>query len=1516
MGLLVLLALLTAGRDIIFDIPVNQLNYRIEETQGYQRIFLKGGDGLEGGVGGPELPVYTFTYLIPTGVEVNSVSVLKQEWKLLPGEFKIYPKQPDLPLDQPGNFVEPDSTIYNSSDPIPASPYITYSTGNLRGYELFQVMIAPFKYIPCYKHIYQLQKLKILVRTKTSSLQKVAPLRQTYRTEKMMVNFLSKLVINRDAINNPGFRPRHYLEDNPTDLAPTDLPSLLGPPVDLVIITDDEQKSSYKKLARLKKLYGFNSVVKTMAWVREHYTGIDDAEQVRNFIRDAMQQWGTYFVVLGGDVPNVPTRYVWMDRSLFFAGLWLPVATDLYFACLDGNWNFDSDNKFGEVEDSVDLYPDVFVGRISTKSADESFGYFNKLCAYLFPENYEYQTKALFYSSNLDYNQPGLYWAYQLAEHLPTYFTKSYLDETLGNFTPETLLDSLRVGFSIVAGIGHGDVNKMCYRFLSPRDFFTNYFFDTLDNNPLYSGLLFVVTCYTNPYQSDCLGEHWLLNPSGGGLAYIGPTSTSQGGFHKQIMEDFLDTLFTEERVTLSEALELAKVTYIPNAQYDGWHRLYQYALMLLGDPAFVLWKNRPLGSLVVTTEPETLRVGVDTVKMYLDPSAVNHFDVQFYKENETFIMASGDQGFLACPVKTKSEGFLKYLVNSSGYIPCIDSIYVAPAQPFLAYEGYRVFDTLQNSNGIVNPGEDIFLGVSLRNNGTGNATAITAKIVCLDSTLTMINDTSSFPDIPSDSTGENITPYYFRISNMMGDGHSFNFELQINYSGGVIIDSFQIVGSAPVLYHYCQNFYDNGDTVVILPWLENLGSARADSVYARISSDSVTVLDSMVVFPKINSNTYISSAPDSFKVYLSQTGTGLHYNYRVYCQGVKVIDRDLKRGAILQLDSLISVGRQDRLLLKWPRVTGAVGYRIYRATDYGGPYIKVSEVLDSVAYYEDFEVEPGVDYFYYVIPFDSSMNQGICQDTILARINPSYVPGWPTDVYDYVFSSPNFGDIDPYYPGLEIVVGAFDGWIYAWHCDGTPVVADDGRLFYSGSNPIWSSPALGDVNGDGLIDIVFGVLRSTDNLYVITYNPISKGVIVLPGWPQSLDGSCLSSPVLADIDNNGKLEIFSVSFSPAGLYAFRFDGSGLYTPSGLLKQLYGGVRGTLAIGDINQDGDLEILCGGGSETDSFFVWDKDGQYLQPFPVVISLNLENGVVIGDVLGDGNLEICTYSGNPSYSLNLIDCNGNLVWSYQVITDYHEVCPLFADFDNDGKAEVIFGYNDGLDAGLVVLDSLGNELPGFPRRGFDAYQPIVVDADGDGEPDILSGSTEWNLNGTNTNGTGIVGFPIKLGSRINASPFACDINNDGRLELGVACFDMHFHLFQLESDSAQWPKFHYDPYNSGCFKSGYYELMERNDRIPSGGLGLQIYPNPFTQSVKIILNSQNADGFINKVISVHIYDVTGRLVRSLSQPYPKKNGDIHFIWEGDDNLGRRVPSGVYFIRLEFDTHSKTYKVVKIK
>ncbi len=1503
------------SKEIVLDLPVNQLNYRIEEKDGYKHIYLTGQDLPGADVGAPEMPVYTFNYLIPLNSQVSGVSVLNQEWRFLFDEFVLFPKQPDVPLDQPHNFVGPDSKVYNSHTPMPSQPVITYSTGNLRGYHILQLVVCPFRYIPAQKKIYLLKKLKVLVKTKSSSRSGYSPRRQTRLASRLFKNFLEKLVINKEAIDNPQFAPRYYLQDNADDFIATDLPSPSGPPVDLLIITNDEQQSAYEKLARLKKLYGFNNVVKTMDWIRQHYSGIDDAERVRNFIRDAMENWGTYFVLLGADTPEVPTRYVWMNRSLFYTGLWLPVATDLYFACLDGNWNFDGDDKFGEVQDSVDLYPDVFVGRISTRSSTDVFNYYNKLFSYLFPKNLRYQRKALFFSSNLDYNQPGLYWARQISEKLPSFFSKSYLDETLNNLSPEKFYDSLNTGFNIVVGIGHGDVNRMCWKFIPPRKFITNYFYDTLMNGPLYSGLLFVVTCYTNPYQSDCMSEHWVLNPEGGGMAYVGPTTTSQGGIHKHIMQHFLDTLFTEEQFTLSEGLEFTKIPYIPNARYDGWHRLYQYSLMLEGDPSLVIWKDNPVGSLQVTIAPETIRVGIDTVKIYTDQNSVAQFEIQFYKENEIFIRASGQQGALVYPVKTKSEGFLKFLVSSKGYVPYIDSIYVGPAQPFLAYNYYTVVDTPQNSNGVINPGEDIFLYVSLKNNGAGSATGITSKIISSDSLLTVINDTSSLPDIPQNSSAENITPYRFHISDSMEDEHSFNFELQINYGGGLIIDSFQIVGLAPVLLHHRQLYYDKGDTIVILPWLENIGHCRADSVYARISSDSVTVLDSIVVYPAINPNAYISSAPDSFRIRLNKGRSSFYYNYRVYHNGREVINRNIIRGGGFRVDSLIAEGRKDRLLLRWAGAPDIVGYRVFRATDIGGPYQRVSGYLDSVAYFEDLNVEPGIDYYYYVIPFDSLMNQGLPSDTILARMNPSYVPGWPRALYDYDFSSPNFGDIDPYYSGLEIVVGAFDGWIYAWHYDGTPVLNDDGRFFYSGDRPIWSSPAVGDVNGDGLVDIAFGVLRSSDNLYVITYNSRTKGVEVLPGWPRSVNGACLSSPVLADIDGDGKLEIFIASNNPAGLYAFRADGSGLYSSSGLLKQLYGSIRGTPAVGDINQDGKLEILCGGGSKSDSFFVWNSDGQYLSPFPVAIKLNLENGVVIGDVLGDGNLEACIYSGNPSLNLNLIDANGNLVWSYPVIADYHEVCPLFADFDNDGKAEVIFGYNSGLDAGIVVLDSSGNAVPGFPVYGFDAYQPIIVDADGDGRLDILAGSTEWNLNGIKDNGTRVPGFPIKLGNRINAAPFAYDINLDGRLELGVGCFDMYIHLFRLGSDSAAWPKFHYDPYNSGCYKSGYYKLLEKKNRRPTAAYGMRVFPNPFNKNISIELNILPGSlGGQNKKVVVNIYDAAGRLVKSINQP--AKSGLVSMVWHGDDNQERQVPSGVYFARFELNSHCLIRKIVKIR
>ena len=68
------------------------------------------------------------------------------------------------------------------------------------------------------------------------------------------------------------------------------------------------------------------------------------------------------------------------------------------------------------------------------------------------------------------------------------------------------------------------------------------------------------------------------------------------------------------------------------------------------------------------------------------------------------------------------------------------------------------------------------------------------------------------------------------------------------------------------------------------------------------------------------------------------------------------------------------------------------------------------------------------------------------------------------------VYSSPALGDLDG--DGhLEVVVGSDDGKVYAWHHDGTPVAGWPQTT----GDVVDSSPALGDLDGDGHLEVVVG---------------------------------------------------------------------------------------------------------------------------------------------------------------------------------------------------------------------------------------------------------------------------------------------------------------------------------------------------------------------------------------------------------------------------------------------------------
>lgn len=393
----------------------------------------------------------------------------------------------------------------------------------------------------------------------------------------------------------------------------------------------------------------------------------------------------------------------------------------------------------------------------------------------------------------------------------------------------------------------------------------------------------------------------------------------------------------------------------------------------------------------------------------------------------------------------------------------------------------------------------------------------------------------------------------------------------------------------------------------------------------------------------------------------------------------------------------------------------------------------------------------------------------------------------WPQDTGAPVNSSPVLGDLDG--DGvLEIVVGSDNNKVYAWKPDGTlmpgwPVTTNDS---------VRSSPALADVDGDGHLEVIVG---SFDNkVYVWNFHGS-----ILPGWPASTGSVIYSSPAVGDIDGDQLPEVVVGSFDNK-VYAWNADGSLVRNwpkPTGLF------VYSSPALADLNRDGVLDVIIG--TDNNRVFAWKGDGTDLDGWPVATEHVVPSSPAVGDIDNDGEIEIVAASWDKVFVWNT---KGERKAGWPV-TAGHQIpsSAALADLDNDGQLEVIIGCKDGK---VYAWKANGQPAPGWPAvtDGEISGAPAVGDVDGDGRLEVVIGSKDNKVYMWTAQGVLVQGWPRQTNAAITSSPAIGDLDGDGTMEIVIGSKDQFVYAWTMPRVGAQTPKVVWQGFRGSPAHSGRY------------------------------------------------------------------------------------------------------------
>jgi hypothetical protein len=423
-----------------------------------------------------------------------------------------------------------------------------------------------------------------------------------------------------------------------------------------------------------------------------------------------------------------------------------------------------------------------------------------------------------------------------------------------------------------------------------------------LTNEHMYGlgiGNCCLANTFGDDYSTPCMGEAWMQKEDGGGIGYIGGSNSTYwdedywwGVGNEPISANptynsdnlgAYDGIFHDHGEPVSKHyITNAAIMYAGNTAVTeaGSSRIQYYweIYHLMGDPSLMTY------------------MGIPTQNSYTLPATILITDNQIYVEAEAqsyvgisrdgvlhgggHIDATGTAYIDIDPFTIPGE--IEVVISHQNRIPVIDTLMViAPDGPYVIYDTHDVNDISGNNDGMIDIGENILMGMQLKNVGPDDALNVNATLSTVDSYVTINDNTEAYGTIlGNDGTGYAADAFDFDVDGNTPDGHKVSFDVTVTGDARETWESgFSVTVHAPVLEYISMDIndatgngngiLDPGESAELTITLENSGSGSAGNVSALLSEYDtfLGITDNSSIYGTIGSGSTADNASDLFVV-------------------------------------------------------------------------------------------------------------------------------------------------------------------------------------------------------------------------------------------------------------------------------------------------------------------------------------------------------------------------------------------------------------------------------------------------------------------------------------------------------------------------------------------------------------------------------------------------------------------------------------------------------------------------